>query len=365
MDEIKENGNNHKRKKMAFGVLIVVVIVGIVATFLYIQYKSRHITTDDAFVTGNIHTVASKVPGTVKAVYVKSNQYVKAGDILVELVSADFDVRVKEASSSMIAEKAKLIEAESRIEAAKRQLDDAISKADAVRAMNELQQVNLEQAERDKLRAEKLEQKDAISKERMEKTVTAYKVALAQVKAASEGLKSYMSTIETQKAMIKQAEAMRTAQLSSIKQKEAVLEGANLNYSYVKISAPADGYVTKKSVEIGNQVQPGQPLMAVVSLDDLYIVANYKETQLEKIKPGQKVKVKVDTFSGKVFNGTVDSIMAGTGATFSLFPPENATGNYVKIVQRIPVKILLEKNADPEHILRVGMSVVPTVLVEK
>jgi membrane fusion protein (multidrug efflux system) len=142
------------------------------------------------------------------------------------------------------------------------------------------------------------------------------------------------------------------------------LKAEELNLSYTKISAPADGRVTKKSVEIGNQVQTGQPLMAVVPLDDVYVVANYKETQLEKIKPGQKVEIKVDSYPSKTFYGKVDSIMAGTGAVFSLFPPENATGNYVKVVQRIPVKILLDKDTDRQHILRIGMSVEPTVVIE-
>jgi membrane fusion protein (multidrug efflux system) len=223
----------------------------------------------------------------------------------------------------------------------------------------------LEQAEKDKARAESLYKKDAMSKEKYEKAMTAYKVAAAQVKAATEGLKSYIVSIDTQKAVIRQAEAARVSQLSSIKQKEASLEAATLNGGYTKIYAPVDGYVTKKSVEVGNQIQPGQPLMAVVPLEGIYVTANYKETQLEKVKPGQKVEIKVDTYPGKKFNGTVQSIMAGTGSAFSLFPAENATGNYVKVVQRIPVKILFDKDTDPGHVLRVGMSVVPTVIVGK
>jgi membrane fusion protein (multidrug efflux system) len=143
------------------------------------------------------------------------------------------------------------------------------------------------------------------------------------------------------------------------------LETASLNEGYASIYAPADGYITKKSAENGNQIQAGQPLMALVSLKGVHIVANYKETQLEKVKPGQKVEIKVDTYPGKKFQGKVESIMAGTGAAFSLFPAENATGNFVKVVQRIPVKILFDKDADPEHVLRVGMSVVPTIVIER
>jgi len=172
-------------------------------------------------------------------------------------------------------------------------------------------------------------------------------------------------SVETQKSVLKQAEASKLTQLSTIRQKEALLDEARLRLEYTKIYASADGYVTRKTVEAGNQIQAGQPVMAVVSLDDVHIIANYKETQIERVSPGQKVKIEVDTFPGKVFEGKVDSIMAATGAAFSLFPPENATGNFVKVVQRIPVKIVLDKAADPDHVLRIGMSAVPTIITEE
>ena len=363
-DEIKGN-NNHKRKVAAAIVFAAIAVIGLISVYVYVQYKSTHISTDDAFVDGNIHTIASKVPGTVRAVHVKSNQYVKKGDLLVKLDASDYDVKVAEALSSLNAEQAKLAEVDARIQAANRQVEEALAKADASRAMNELQKANLEQAETDKERAERLQQKDAISREKNEKAMTAFKVAVAQVKAATEGQKSFALAVETQKAMIKQAEALKKAQISSIKQKEALLETARLNAGYTNVVAPVDGYVTKKSVEIGNQLQPGQPFMAVVSLDDVHVLANYKETQLEKVRPGLKVEIKVDTYPGKKFQGKVDSIMAGTGAVFSLFPAENATGNFVKVVQRIPVKIVLDKDTDKEHVLRIGMSVVPTIVIEK
>jgi membrane fusion protein (multidrug efflux system) len=375
MDEIKQteesqpaqgqpaNNNVMSRKKRAMVVFAILAVVGMLSVFFYMRYKSTHITTDDAFIDGKVHTIASKVNGTVGSVPVKSNQYVKAGDVLVELDPADYDVRVKEAASSLNSEKAKLSEVDARIEAARKQLAEAASKADAVRAVNDLQMANLEQARKDRDRAENLVKKDAISKERYDRAITAYKVAVAQVKAATEDLKSYLSTIETQRAVVRQTEAGRTAQLASIKQKEAVLEGASLNSGYTKIYAPVDGYVTKKSVEVGNQIQPGQPLMAIVPLSDIYVTANYKETQLEKVRPGQKVEIKIDTYPGKVFQGKVESIMAGTGSVFSLFPPENATGNFVKVVQRIPVKIVFDRDTDPGHALRMGMSVEPTVVI--
>ena len=364
MDEVKINSNN-KRKKIAIIVFSAIVLIGAATLYFYLSYKATHITTDDAFVEGRIHTIASKIRGTVKAVYVNDNQPVKKGDLLLEIDPVDYDVRLKEALSGLNAEKARLSEVDARIEASKKQLSELRAAVEAAEANLELQDATLKQAETDMQRAESLYREEIIPKERYERTMTAYKVAIAQVKAAKEQMRQAEMAIQTQKAVVKQAEAARTSQLSVVKQKEALLKEAELNYSYTKIYAPSDGYVTKKSVETGNQIQAGQPLMAVVPLGDVYVVANYKETQLEKIKPGQKVKIEVDTYPGKTFMGKVESIMAGTGASFSLFPPENATGNYVKVVQRIPVKILLDKDTDTKHILRVGMSVAPTVIVEK
>jgi membrane fusion protein (multidrug efflux system) len=366
VEQTETNGakTNNNRKKIGFGVLAVIILTGAVTLFFYLRYKASHITTDDAFVDGHIHTIASKVPGTVKKVFVKSNQFVKNGDVLVELNPADYEAKLNETSSSAGAERAKLLEAETRIKVSHDKVAEMGAALEAAKANLELQEANLKQAENDSRRAENLYKSGTISRDRYEKTMTAQAVNLAQVKAAKEQVKQAEKAYETQRNVVKQREASRTAQASTIKEKEAKQSAAQLNYEYTKIYASTDGYVTKKSVEIGNQIQAGQPLMAVVSFEDLSIVANYKETQLEKVKPGQKVKIKVDSYPGKTFWGKVDSIMAGTGAVFSLFPPENATGNYVKVVQRIPVKIVLDKDTDQEHILRVGMSVIPTVIVE-
>ncbi len=363
MEEIKKP--NQRRKKIALMVFVCLALIGAVIIFFYTRYKATHITTDNAFITGDIHTVAAKVSGTVKIIHVKDNQSVSKGDLLLEIDPVDFDVKVKEELSKLNAEKAKLVEIDSKIEASKRQLSELKAAMEATKANLELQEANLKQAELDLNRAENLYTNEAISKERYEKTTTGYKVVLAQVKTAKEQLRQAEMALETQKAVITQAEAAKISQLSAIKKAEAILQTAELNYEYTKILSPSDGYVTKKTVEIGNQIQAGQPLLAIVSLNDIWVVANYKETQLEKVKPGQKVKIKADTYPDKVFWGKVESIMAGTGAVFSLFPPENATGSYVKVVQRIPVKIIFEKDTDTEHILRVGMSVVPTIIIEK
>jgi membrane fusion protein, multidrug efflux system len=362
-EEVKQN--NNKKKKIGFIILLVVILVGAVTLYFYLNYKATHISTDDAYIDGNIHSIASKVNGTVKNIYVKSNQFVKKGDLLVDLDTADFEAKVQEASSGVSAEKGKFSEAETQIAVSKNRLAEISAVLGTAKANLELQEANLKQAERDSRRAENLFRSGTISKDRYEKMETAYSVALAQVKAAKEQVIQAEKAYETQKTVVKQVTALSTAQSSVIKEKEAKLNTAQLNYGYTKIYASVDGYVTKKSIEIGNQVQAGQPLMAIVplSVNDIYITANYKETQLEKVRPGQKVELEVDTFPKKTFTGKVESIQSGTGAVFSLFPPENATGNYVKVVQRIPVKIILDKDTDKEHVLRIGMSVVTTILV--
>jgi membrane fusion protein (multidrug efflux system) len=363
MEETNGTKNNNRKKRIALTILFVIVVLGAAAAYFYVRYKSTHISTDDAFIEGDIYTVSSKVSGTVNRIYVTDNQSVKKGDLLIEIDPADYRARVEEALSALDAERAKIPEIESNIAVSIKRLSEFKAAVQTAEANLQLQNASLHQAETDNERAQNLFSKGAIPKEKYENTQTQYKVVQARVSAAIENLKQAKSAVDTQNAVIQQVKALKSVQLSKIKQREAELQTARLNYEYTKIVSPSDGYITKKSVESGNQIQPGQPLMAVVSLNDVYVTANYKETELEKIRSGQKVEIKVDTFPGKTFYGTVHSIMAGTGSAFSLFPPENATGNYVKVVQRIPVKIVFDKDTDKEHVLRIGMSVVPTIIV--
>lgn len=363
MEENKEKPNNRRKKIAAIIIFPVLIVIGAVVLFLYREYKATHISTDDAFVDGRVHAIASKIPGTVKAIHVNDNQFVKKGDPILEIDPIDYDVRVKEAQAGLETEIAKLSEIRDKVDTAKKQLAGIMASMEEARANLELQEANLRQAEVDFKRAESLLKKEVIPREQYDKAKTTYDVAVAQVKAAKERIKQLEASLETQKAVVKQTETSLIPQQAQIQQKEATLKGTELSKSYTIIYSPSDGYIAKKSVETGNQIQPGQSLMAVVPLDDIWITANYKETQLERVKLGQKVKIIVDTYPGKVFYGKVESVQAGTGAVFSLFPPENATGNYVKIVQRIPVKIILDQDTDPSHNLRIGMSVVPTILV--
>lgn len=364
MDETQQSGDGRK-KRAALIVFALCTLAGLIGIYFYVQYKKTHITTDDAYVEGRVHTVASRVPGTVSQVLVSDNQFVKKGELLLTLDVTDYAVRTREAASAATAERSRLSEINTRISTAQTQLSEYRYRAGAARANLELQEAGLRQAALDLGRAENLLRKEAIPRERFDRTRTAYDVASFQVKAARDQLSLAEAAIETQKAIVRQAESALTSQKSLIGQKDAAREAVELSMSYTRIHAPSDGHVTRKSVETGNQVQAGQPLMAVVSLDDIWIIANYKETQLEKIRKGQGVEIRVDTYPDKKFRGRVDSIMAGTGAVFSLFPPENATGNFVKVVQRVPVKIVLDEEADREHLLRIGMSVISTVVLDQ
>jgi membrane fusion protein (multidrug efflux system) len=363
MEETR-NASNNKRRRILIPVALVCLVIVIIFVFFYREYAATHISTDDAFVEGRIHTIASRIPGTVKSLHIKDNQSVKKGDSLLEIDDVDYEVRAKEARAALEVEKAKLAELRYRIEAARKQLEEITAAMGAAKANVLLQEANLGQAQIDMKRAGNLVKSEAISKERYDKTKTSLSVSEAQLKAAQEQERQSAASREAQQAVIRQVESTGATQQALIDQRQRAYEAALLNKGYTKLVSPADGYVTKRSVEVGNQIGVGQPLFAIVPLEGIWIVANYKETQLGRVKPGHKVVIKVDTYPGKTFKGVVDSVMAGTGASFSLFPPENATGNFVKVVQRIPVKILLDSDTDKEHILRIGMSVVPTVIAK-
>lgn len=365
MDENKQESPAKPGKShifLVFGVITLIVVAGVL---LYVRHIRFNISTDDAYVTGRIHSIAPKVAGSIKAVYVNDNQLVKKGALLLEIDSRDYDVKVGDATAARESEQSKTAELTVRVDVAEKQLAEIRSKIDTARAALILHEATFRQANQDLARAVKLHEKGIFAEATFEKATTVYDVATAQVNAAREQVNQALASFETQKLVIEQAKTALKSQGYVVEQKKQVLASASLMQGYTKIYAPAEGYVTRKSAEIGNQVGAGQPLMAIVPLNDVWIVANYKETQLTNVKPGQGVKIKVDMYPGKTFTGRVDSIMAGTGSVFSLFPPENATGNYVKVVQRIPLKIVLEKSADPEHILRMGMSVRPTIAIQK
>ncbi len=365
-DNIEEPGRPARNKKRVAVVLLIIFgIIAAIGIFIYVEYKKTHISTDDAFIDGNVHTIAPKIYGTVKAVYVSDNQFVSKGAPLALLDPVDYQVKTEEAQSGSAAQQGKVMEVDAQILAARRQLAQSKAEIESARAMVALEEAKLAQSRKDAVRAKKLYKEEAIPEQRYEHLTTDYDVAAARRKSATESLRKAVAAYATQKAVLDELQSTLKYQKSVVRQSLATLEIARLNEGYTRIYAPVDGYVTKKSVEVGNQVQPGQPLMALVPLSGIWVTANYKETQIRKMRPGQDVDISVDTYPGLTFHGKVNSIMAGTGSVFSLFPPENATGNYVKVVQRIPIKITINPGEDPHHLLRLGMSVTPVVIIRK
>jgi len=384
-----------KRRKRTIGFVVIgVLIVGVViARDRYLRYNHTHVRTDDAYVEGTIYSVAARVPGTVVKVNAAVNQRVRAGEVLVELEPDIARERVAEAEASLQAESLRGGElaavragAGTRIAAAEANLARVLASREELAAAVAVRDADLRsrtvllaQAETDLGRAASLFEKKVLPRDRLEQAQTAAASAKEALSSAQELKKQAEIALANHATSVAQARAAVAVEKSALGQTEAALRThgeqvkgresqvaiAKLTLGYATIVAPADGYVTKKAVEVGNQVQAGQPLLAVVSLADLSIVANYKETQIHAVKPGLPVRIRVDALPDREFTGRVQSVMAGTGAAFSLFPPENASGNYIKIVQRIPVKIALDPNQGAEDVLRVGMSVNPTILASE
>jgi len=382
----------NKKKIRAFIIAGLVVAVGLGVLSLYRGYAKEHVATDDAFVEGSIHMIGARVSGTVTEILVNDNQRVRSGDLLARLDPEPFQKAVDEAEANLLSEEGRLTEAKAQITAQERRVaamkaslsrtrateKELLAAVSARQADVQAKAAALDQSRLDLSRAEKLSSQEVIPKSRYDRARTAFDVASATLTTAQElrnqaqvALEAHKSTIAQVRAQVRAEEAALdstrasvTTQTGNIARRRAQAESARLHLSYTSVIAPADGFVTRLSAEVGNTVQAGQPLMSLVSLEDAYIVANYKETRIGRFQPGQKVSIKIDSYPGEKFEGTLDSIMAGTGAAFTLFPPENASGNYVKVVQRVPVKITFDDLEKVRPLLRIGMSVVPTVLVK-
>lgn len=440
-----ERVHPERRKKPLYrrpAFLIAAVIVLLVAAAVginYWLYARSHESTDDAFIDAHTTSVSPKVGGYVVKVYVKANQQVKKGDLLVEIDPRDYQSRLDQAKAALAAGEARLKEAQTGVDLTRansranvQQASGTVQQAragvaaqraqataestrvtQAAAAVNSAQanlqqaqaQVNAAQAElvraqADVARYQELYSKDEVSRQRLDQAIATARTAEAQTEAARQRAAAAASQVrESEAAQRTAAENARKAQAqigaaqgqvqeaqgrlaaantapqqiasseaqaqtasASLEQLRAAVAQAELDLSYTKLYAPDDGRVTNKSVEEGALVQPSQPLMAIVP-GDVWVTANFKENQIQKMRPGQPVEITVDAYPDKTFKGHVDSIQAGTGAAFSLLPPENATGNYVKVVQRVPVKIVFDEGPDPQHLLGPGMSVVPEVKV--
>ncbi|HSB73073.1 MAG TPA: HlyD family secretion protein [Candidatus Methylomirabilis sp.] len=403
----------------------VVGILGLVFGSHYYRYAVSHESTDNAFIEGHIIPISPEVAGHALRVSVRDNQEVNEGDILVEIDPRDLEVRlqqaratlaaaiarergakvnirltsvtsgagVEQAASGVQAARAQAAAARSRFEQTQAQVQVALANADQARAQVTAAEAEATRATTDVERFRQLYAESGVSRQQLDFAVAAASTATAQLEAARKRLVAAQAQVaEAQTAGQAAADTLRQAEAqvgeamgrlaganaapqqvaisrsqadtsaAEIEQAQAAVKQAELQLSYTRIRAPEGGRVTRKNVEPGAYVQVGQSLMALVPRR-VWVIANFKETQLTHMRPGQPADIKVDAYPGRIFKGHVDSIQSGTGARFSLLPPENATGNYVKVVQRVPVKIVFDEPLDPSRPFGPGMSVVPTVKV--
>ncbi|MGA2359191.1 MAG: HlyD family secretion protein [Terriglobales bacterium] len=379
---------------------ILAGLVILIAVFLLWRYLASYESTDDAQIDGHVNSVSARISGYVLKLNVEDNQYVEKGTVLVEIDPADLAGAVAEAraqyadaqaqasaaginvpitdvstSSQVSGAQGGVSGAQAGIAAAREQFEAAksqVAEADA----------NNTKAQNDLLRYKLLIDKQEISQQQYDQAVDSAQAAAATLQAARANADAYAAQIKQAQSKLEQADAdlrtagNRTHTMRVIRaraqsaqaiadQKRVVLEQSELNLSYTKIIAPVSGVVSNRTVEVGQNVQPGQEMMKVIPLGegDLWVTANFKETQLRKMKPGLTADIEVDA-NGKTYKGHVDSIAGASGARFSLLPPENATGNYVKVVQRIPVKLVFDPGVIKSHELRPGMSVEPKVWIK-
>jgi membrane fusion protein (multidrug efflux system) len=390
----KQIGKGNPRLRIA---LILGGIALVVAVLFLWRYLASYESTDDAQIDGHLNPVSARVSGHVYRLLVNDNQYVEAGTPLVEIDPKDYEVAVDRAKadyadavataqaalvnvpitsvstgSQTSAAQADVESAHAEILAARRQFDAAKSQLQAAEA-------NSVKAQNDLERYKQLIDKQEISQQQYDQAVAQARFNASTVDAARASASAAEQQVRVSQAKLAQAEAnLRTAgtapqQIAAIRsraqaaeataqRKKAELEQAQLNLQYTVILSPVNGIVTNRTVEVGQNVQVGQELMKIINLDDIWVTANFKETQLRQMKVGQQVTISVDA-TGKEYKGRVQSISGASGAISSLLPPENATGNYVKVVQRVPVKITFDPGETREHVLRPGMSVEPKVWI--
>jgi len=332
-----------RRRLLAVFVLGALLVGG--STAWYVG-NAGYETTDDAAVEAHVIQVSPKISAHVKAVRFDDNYQVKRGDLLIELDPRDFEVSAASATANLASAQGKLKEVEAQQNAAQASLGQA--KADLVSA-----QATADNAEADFDRNKSLYQTRVIDRRE-------YDASVAQAKSAAANMESAAKKVASQEAQVRLASAQYATATAEEKQAGAQLREAELQLSYTKIFAPFDGRITKKSVEPGNYVQPGQTLFSLVP-PEVWVVANFKETQLKQMKVGQPVSVRVDAIPGRDFNAHIESFQVGTGGRFTLLPPENATGNFVKVVQRVPVKIVFDEPPEKLERLWAGESVEPKV----
>jgi membrane fusion protein (multidrug efflux system) len=406
-EKVAESSRSGRLRIIAIVLIAIIIVVGI------FWWRSRgHESTDDAQIDGHITQISARVPGTVVTVKVDNNQFVTAGAVLVQLDQRDYQVALERAKAELGDAQATAIaartgvpiaqvetrsgvstasggvqEAEAAVSGAEQQIEAARANLVAAQARQREREATAAKAGKDVERLKTLVQKDEVAQQQFDAAVATSDAARAAADAAKSDVAAAQAAVASAEHRAQQArgaaaqahaslasaqtapqqlqvtQARASAAEARVQQAQAALKQAELNLQYTTVKAPSNGVVSRKTVEVGQVVQAGQPLLALVALEDVWVTANFKETQLKWMRPGQRATVDVDGLGGREFNAHVDSIAAATGAKFSLLPPENATGNYVKVVQRVPVKIVFEPGQDPNHLLRPGMSVTPTVYV--
>lgn len=384
-----------RTKILAVGAAVVVLAAAAVAGYYFFAGWE---STDDAQIDGYVNPISSRISGYITKVYVDDNQYVKAGTLLAQIDPTDYEVALGSAQATLANDRATAdasqvnvpitsVNTTSGIASAQADVDNAragISASEkalagARAALVQAQATNAK-AQDDVKRYKPLVDRQEIPEqlyvqavESANATAAAVEVAAASVQADQDAVTQAkgkfdqaVAALESartgpQQVRIQESRALAAAALAD-KSKRAV-EQAQLNLNYTRIVAPVDGLIAKRSVQVGQYVVPGQQLLAVIPLNDIWVTANFKETQLKNVRPGEPVQIFVDAY-GRDYSGHVESIAGGTGAIFSLLPPENATGNYVKVVQRVPIRLRFDPGQDPDHRLRPGLSVVPKVNVK-
>jgi membrane fusion protein (multidrug efflux system) len=375
--------------------LIIGLVVLLVAGFFLWRYFSSYESTDDAQIDGHLNPVSARITGHVQKLLVDDNQYVHAGQTLVEIDPSDYQVLVAQAKAdydnAVAAAKvagvnvpitstntsSQLSSAAAEVATAQANLLAARQQAEAANAQLVEADANNVKAQNDLARYKQLISKQEISQQQYDQAYAAAQAGGASVDAARAGVAAAQEQVKAAQSRVAQAQAnLRTAQTGPqqvaairsraqsaqalVEQKKAELDAAQLNLQYATVVSPVNGFVTNRTVEVGQNVQTGQELMRIINLDDIWVTANFKETQLRHMRVGQPVTIHVDT-TGNDYKGHVQSIAGASGSITSLLPPENATGNFVKVVQRIPVKITFDPGETKQHVLRPGMSVEPKV----
>lgn len=349
-----------RRPVIVIGVLLIAA--ALVPAFGYLAGSLTHETTDNAFLDGDIVAIAPKLAGNVTRVYVEENQVVKAGDPLLDIDPRDYDVMLEQKKAAQEAAEANTNLIRASFDMLRSQVDTADAKARESEAEAAANKAQSEKAAADLKRAEDLFQKKITSQQEYDASRAAATMAEATYKAGLQKATSDQSKVAEAKAQLEAGLQALERAVAQAHEAHVNVDKAKLDLSYTHIVAPEDGRVTRKSVEAGDYVEIGQRLMALVP-HEIWVTANFKETQLRRIRVGQPVEVTVDSVAGRVYTGKVQSIQAGSGARFSLLPAENAVGNYVKVVQRVPVKIVFDESVAADHVLGPGMSVVPAVKV--